>query len=251
MHPFTSRPADTSRAPSQMQDDTFTKISHNPFTMLRMRSTWILTLLALSCGSAFAQQTYTVKAGDTLTRIARQFKLTPDQLASSNPNIKNIHSLKVGQKLLLPTPTKRQSTPPPRVTRTGLAQESWVWPLKGKITSGFGYRQLVIAGSNFHGGVDISAPVGTPIQASRSGTVTYAGFDTSGFGYSVVIDHGGGWATRYSHNSQLLVQAGTFVAAGQTIALVGKTGYVTGAHLDYRIIFNNRELDPLKIFAAQ
>ncbi|GEM46692.1 M23 family metallopeptidase [Deinococcus cellulosilyticus] len=167
-------------------------------------------------------------------------------LLEANRNIKNITSLHIGQKLTLPAKTTRKGSAKAQFTPAGLSQETWTWPLNGKITSGFGYRTLVVAGSNFHGGLDIFAPQGTLIKAARFSTV-YAGFDSSGYGNTVVINHGGGWQSRYSHNSQLLVQVGQHVQNGQAIALVGRTGYATGAHLDYRITFNGRELDPLKI----
>lgn len=219
--------------------------------MFTMRSPLIPMVLLMACSPALALNTYTVQAGDTLTRIAKKLGLTPDALQSANPKLKNIHNLTIGQKLNVPSQTQRPPNPAAQTVRTGLQKNTWVWPVSGKITSNYGNRSLAVAGSTFHGGIDISARTGTPVKASQAGTVTYARFDSSGFGNTILIDHGAGWKTRYSHNSQLLVKEGQAVIAGQTIALVGATGFVTGSHLDFRLLFNNTEINPLKIMMPQ
>lgn len=97
-----------------------------------------------------------------------------------------------------------------------------------------------------HPAIDLDTYRGQPIWASDSGTVIYAGWDDSGYGYLIVIDHGNGYWTYYAHNSELLVQAGESVLQGQTIALAGSTGNATGDHLDFRIRQGTVFLNPLE-----
>jgi len=105
----------------------------------------------------------------------------------------------------------------------------------GKVSSGYGLRQDPIAGSiKFHDGVDIAAPIGTPIVAPLGGKVTFSG-KTAGYGNMVEIEHDDGLVTRYAHNSMNLVAAGDYVEAGQSIALIGNTGRPTGAHLHFEV----------------
>ncbi|MGZ4386790.1 MAG: murein hydrolase activator EnvC family protein [Gaiellaceae bacterium] len=115
----------------------------------------------------------------------------------------------------------------------------FVWPLSGIITSGFGMRW-----GSLHPGLDIAAPIGTPIHAAASGTVIYAGWE-SGYGNFVVIDHGGGIATAYGHQSAIAVSDGQSVTQGQVIGYVGSTGYSTGPHLHFEVRVNGTPVDPM------
>lgn len=120
------------------------------------------------------------------------------------------------------------------------------WPLQGKITSVFGMRTNPITrkGKEMHEGLDIAARVGTPVKAAGQGKVVFAGI-RSGWGRVIVIDHGNGYETQYSHNSSLLVKAGEQVSKGQTIARVGNSGRSTGSHLDFRIKEKGQFIDPM------
>ncbi len=95
-----------------------------------------------------------------------------------------------------------------------------------------------------HPGVDISAPLGTPILASAKGTVTHAGWK-SGLGYTVEIDHGYGYTTRYGHASKVLVKRGQRVIRGEVIASVGSTGISTSSHLHYEVHVGGVAVNPL------
>lgn len=131
---------------------------------------------------------------------------------------------------------------PPAAVPSG---SGWLWPAPGPITSYFGGRPDPITGaSRYHPGLDIGASYGTPIQASNSGVVIYAGVQT-GYGNIVVIDHGGGIATAYAHQSQILVSDGQYVSRGQVIGRVGSTGYSTGPHLHFEVRVNGNPVDPL------
>ena len=94
-----------------------------------------------------------------------------------------------------------------------------------------------------HKGIDLAGDTGSPIFASKGGTVIFAGWDGN-YGYSVVIDHGNGLKTRYAHNSALCVKKGETVSQGQQIAKLGNTGRSTGPHLHFEILKNDKQVNP-------
>lgn len=114
-------------------------------------------------------------------------------------------------------------------------------PVTGRITSRFGAVESIR--DHTHKGIDIAATRGTPILATASGTVTFAGW-SSGYGYLVKIDHGNGVETYYGHCSKLYVSAGDTVEAGEQIAAVGSTGNSTGPHLHLEIRINGKTVNP-------
>ncbi len=123
---------------------------------------------------------------------------------------------------------------------------SYIYPVWGRISSGFGRRKAPKRGaSTFHKGVDFAVPIGTAVMASCGGTVTRAGWG-SGYGYCVYIQHPDGRSTRYGHLSKVLVKAGQTVSQGQKIALSGNTGVSTGPHLHFEILIGGGQINPLK-----
>ena len=112
-------------------------------------------------------------------------------------------------------------------------------PVSATITSRFGSRW----GSN-HKGTDFGAPTGTSIKAAASGTVTYAGWNSGGFGYLVIISHGNGVQTYYAHCSAILTKVGASVSQGQVIAKVGNTGRSFGSHLHFEVRVNDVAYNP-------
>ena len=119
-----------------------------------------------------------------------------------------------------------------------------IWPLNGPITSEFGWRTHPIFGTQrYHSGLDIGGDYGLPIAAAASGTVIHAGW-ISGYGYTVIIDHGGGITTLYGHNESLLVGEGESVSQGQTIAMCGSTGNSTGPHCHFEVRENGEPVSP-------
>ena len=129
--------------------------------------------------------------------------------------------------------------------KTSAAGMIWPMPSSAYITSGFGYRSEVMAGSGtFHNGIDIAVNAGAPIIAAKAGRVIAAGYHYS-MGNHVIIDHGNGVYTIYMHSSKLLVSAGQEVSKGQTIALVGSTGMSTGPHLHFSVKLNGQYVNPL------
>jgi murein DD-endopeptidase MepM/ murein hydrolase activator NlpD len=127
------------------------------------------------------------------------------------------------------------SSPPPS---GGPSAAGFIWPVSGPVTSGFGWRW-----GRMHEGIDISAACGTAIRAAAAGTVIYAGW-MSGYGNITIIDHGGGIATAYGHQSAISVGGGS-VAQGQVIGAVGNTGFSTGCHLHFEVRVNGAPVDPL------
>ncbi len=126
----------------------------------------------------------------------------------------------------------------------------FAWPVLGytRVSSSYGYRTHPISKvRKFHTGIDIPAPTGTTIVAAGDGTVLSASY-MSGYGYTVIINHGSGIATLYGHNSSLSVKKGDEVKRGQEIAKAGSTGYSTGPHCHFEIRINGSTIDPMSYF---
>ncbi|MBI2251451.1 MAG: peptidoglycan DD-metalloendopeptidase family protein [Armatimonadetes bacterium] len=121
----------------------------------------------------------------------------------------------------------------------------FIWPLNSHyVTSSFGWRDHPIYGRiKFHTGIDIAADYSSPIYACADGIVIYAGY-LGGYGYTVIIDHGGGTSSLYGHCSNLYAKTGQNVKQGEKIAAVGSTGASTGPHLHFEVRQNGTPVDP-------
>ena len=108
--------------------------------------------------------------------------------------------------------------------------DGYMWPAKGTLTSGYGWRW-----GKMHKGIDIAAPIGTPIMAAAAGEVIFAGWNSGGYGNLVKLQHSDGSVTFYAHNNRVLVHNGQKVKQGQLIAEMGSTGRSTGPHLHFEI----------------
>ncbi len=124
---------------------------------------------------------------------------------------------------------------------------TWVMPCNyTRFSSPFGWRIHPIYGDwRFHYGVDLAAPSGAPIYATRSGKVTRTTYDSSS-GYYVVLNHGDGFESKYLHMTHYIVSPGDYVSAGQVIGYVGSTGASTGPHLHFSIMYNGQHVNPAK-----
>lgn len=143
---------------------------------------------------------------------------------------------------------KRQSTD----NADRLAHIPAIQPLSSKylktMASGYGYRTDPIYGtSKFHEGMDFSADIGTPVYATGDGVVKNAGWE-SGYGNSIVIDHGYNYITRFAHLSKIQVKAGQTVKRGDLIGAVGNTGKSTGPHLHYEVRFKGQPQNPVNYY---
>ena len=136
-----------------------------------------------------------------------------------------------------------------RASTAGEATGCFLWPTPTltDITSGYEARW-----GTFHYGLDLSGAnaMGQPIYAADGGTVVFAGYDDSGYGNYVVIDHGNGFESIYGHASKLLISQGAKVAQGQLIALVGSTGHSTGPHCHFEVHKNGEKINPTNLISA-
>jgi murein DD-endopeptidase MepM/ murein hydrolase activator NlpD len=178
-----------------------------------------------------------VGASDTLEAIAAAYKVEAADVINYPLNHLNADNpqISAGQWLIVPGGTK------PYVPRTVVAYSGPIpadaskgtgafgWPTAGQITQGYWEH---------HRAIDIGAWKGAPVLAADSGYVVAAGWDDSGYGRTVVIDHGNGFQTRYAHLQVYYVEVGDSVAKGQQIGEVGSTGNSTGPHLHFEVIQN-------------
>lgn len=177
-----------------------------------------------------------------LPELLAQHGVSAIEVARAN-EIRNLTDIQAGMLLFLPG--VEPVTALERLARVREEELRYVWPLHGRITSYFGRRNLGLGTSNFHRGIDVAAPTGTPVHAARSGTVVFSGWSTSGYGYLIRIRHMGGDETWYGHFSQLRSAVGDHVAQGQVIGLVGSTGISTGPHLHFELHESGAAVDPI------
>jgi murein DD-endopeptidase MepM/ murein hydrolase activator NlpD len=123
-------------------------------------------------------------------------------------------------------------------TGVGISPAGFMWPVQGYVTSGYGPRW-----GRMHTGIDVAAPAGTPIHASKAGDVIYAGW-MGGYGNLVVVDHGESVVTLYAHQSRIGVVEGQELNQGDVLGFVGTTGHSTGNHLHFEVRVDTRPRDP-------
>lgn len=174
-----------------------------------------------------------VQRGDALITIARMYGTEVETIRRNN-NL-NGNRIFAGDELVI---TDYERGP------FSLSRNSLIWPVNGRVSSGFGWRTHPVKKTRlFHNGIDIAVPEGTAVKAAASGEVVHSGW-MNGFGYTVIIDHGRGVETLYAHNSRTTVSKGSMVNKGQKIALSGNTGLSTGPHLHFGVLRNEEPLNP-------
>lgn len=196
---------------------------------------------------------HTVAKGDTGFTISLKYGVPWEQIALAS-GIDDSAPLSPGQKLLIPTmlnppvatapasPAAAPSptaTPSPAATTAARTTERFVWPVKGPIRRGFA------TGTNYHDGIDITAPKGAEVRAAAAGTVRFAANEQEQFGNLVVIDHGDGWFTAYAFLSRISVKKGARVDKGQRIGLVGNTGLAQGYELHFELRKDGKPVNPV------
>ena len=181
-----------------------------------------------------------VVKGETLWRIAKDNGVDLETLVEAN-GLTNAGNIKVGQDILIPRKPEQPGQPVTNVTPlTAYSKEDFIWPVKGRIFSSFGEKR----GSTPNKGVDIQARVGTVVVASRSGRVIFSEDKVRGFGKTVIIDHGDGIQTVYSHNSEILVNIGEDVRQGRPVAKVGSGGRENFPYLHFEIRKKHKPQNP-------
>ncbi len=189
---------------------------------------------------------YIVQPGETLSEIATRARVPVEDLRELN-GLARAERLQAGRLIFVlygDEPREIAEGPPPQepgpVVTGGAAPLRW--PLgEPRVTSVFGTRL-----GRVHEGIDLGAPIGTPIHSAGEGRVLYAGDAVRGYGHMVVLEHAGNLLTVYAHNSVVLVRTGDRIAAGQEIARVGQSGRATAPHLHFEVRKRQEPQDPLQ-----
>lgn len=186
---------------------------------------------------------YVVSPGETLDDIARRAGVPPEDILELN-GLDDAAQVQAGRLLFVLTaaPAATPTPTPPAPEEKG-ARPTLRWPLttiRIVLGSPFGARW-----GKPHEGIDLPAPIGTPVFAAADGRVVYAGSGIRGYGNLVVLKHPGDLLTVYAHNSVLLVSQGQTVRAGDRIALVGQSGHATGPHLHFEVRTGQIPRDPM------
>lgn len=189
----------------------------------------------------WSSRTYVVKSGDTLSRIADNYRISYQYLAEYN-NLEDPSRIRVGQKIHIPSraekPSRRPGHAKDDVIRT--ERDKFVWPVEGRLGGLFGQR-----GDTHHDGIDIVVPKNTPIRAAADGEVVYEGV-LSGYGNLVIVRHKDDYYTAYAHNARNSVREGDKVRRGKTtIGKVGQTGRASTPHLHFEVRYHELPRNPL------
>ncbi len=182
---------------------------------------------------------YTIKKGDTIWKIAYNFRVSPDTIINNN-HISDVTNIKPGQVLIIPAGTQYTKTTPSQSTVTNKSEEFFIWPLRGKILTNF--NQWIDGGRST--GIDIKAVNGQSVKASRGGIVALTSDTPDGWGKVIVLQHNDGSYTWYAHNSQLLVQKNDTIKQGQVIAKAGSTGRAEQDKLHFKIFLHGVPVNP-------
>jgi murein DD-endopeptidase MepM/ murein hydrolase activator NlpD len=213
-------------------------------------------LFLLSSCAGMQARFHEVESGESLASIATQYQVPQPQIVKYNSErLKS--GLKPGLKLYIPHSTggvnyAKVAVEDVEEINTNRAPSndalgvSFSWPVQGMVTSVFGKRK-----NRMHEGIDIGASIGTPVKAARSGHVIYAANRIPGYGSMVIVRHPGPFATVYAHLSKISVKKGQFLARGQVLGKVGRTGRAHGPHLHFEIRNQRVPVDPLLYLQGQ
>lgn len=186
-----------------------------------------------------------VQKGDTVYSIAKKYDAEAQAIVNFPFNAfanDETFELAIGQTVIVPDGVMPKAASTPRVRQitpsagTVVASGQFVWPTQGTISQRYSW---------YHPGIDIANNTAPLVVAADSGRVEYAGWDGSGYGNMVLIDHGNGFKTRYGHLSQIMVISGQTVARGNSVGKMGSTGRSTGIHLHFEIYKGGARPNPL------
>lgn len=231
------------------------------------------TVVANQSIKRVAVKEISVKKGDTLYSLSREYQIPVNDLAVMN-KLSSPFTLSVGQKLKVPSLDSKEVSSQP-VIATNVKQENaktvkqgtiaqpkvkissnpkkqlpqisgrssskFSWPVRGKILSQYGAKNNGL----FNDGINISAALGTAVRAAENGVVAYAGNEVKGMGNLIIIQHSDGWMTVYAHLDSMSVRRGTKVAVGDTIGKIGKTGKVDTPQLHFEIRKGTKAYNPM------
>jgi len=206
---------------------------------------------------------YKWQNGDSLDKVAQKYQVKPEAIVTwpgnhldvTNPVTDNLGYIMIpgGFREVVSWIKPVDFSPRSGVTKevegpggcvppaTGpVGSGNFQWPVGNHYLSGFDFSSL-------HLGIDIAASLGTPVYAADSGTVVYAGWNDSGYGNLVAIDHNNGYKTLYAHLSSFVITCGSNVNAGQLIAYSGSTGKSTGGHLHFEVRYYSQFVNPWQV----
>ncbi|MDT8318834.1 MAG: M23 family metallopeptidase [bacterium] len=228
------------------------------------------------CGTGYGIY-HKVAPGETFDGICEVYGINKDSVARIN-NILDRSAVKEGDAIYIPgadrrrsavsasrhgvieeRPVKREAAPretsvraplPPKKEEVSSEKDKtpssgntvFIWPVKGEILLRF-----VDKGEQLHDGIDIASDLGGPVMASASGRVIYSGSDIKGYGNMIILKHKGSYSSVYAHNSENKVKKGSFVKAGDIIALVGKSGRINAPALHFEIRNGKNAVDPIRL----
>ena len=182
---------------------------------------------------------YTVKKNDSLDSIARSFNVPLEALLDANDLSDT--EINLNTRLFIPGATLSLME-----MRKAMG-ELFIYPINGRLTSPFGYRRDPFTGrKSFHSGIDLAAPLGTPIKVVLEGIVSLTSYSRV-FGNYMIVTHSNGYQTLYGHVNAFNAKKGQRVNQGDVIALVGNTGLSTGPHVHLSIYKNGKLIDPLSV----
>lgn len=227
---------------------------------LRLLMCLIIGLVLSGCAgnSSNSEGSYTVKRGDTLSRISRMTGTSVRDLARMN-GISPPYTIEVGQKLKVSGSSKSSGSKKSTATKTAkvtpssavpksswppVGQRCWRWPASGKVIMAYSTSE----GGNK--GIDIAGSRGQPVYASAAGKVVYVGNQLRGYGNLVMIKHNEDYITAYAHNDKLMVNNGQSVKIGQQIATMGSSD-ADSVRLHFQIRYRATAIDPLRYLPPQ
>ena len=224
---------------------------------------FLCVLVGFSACSRTQYRYHVVRPGETLSEIGYAYRIPWRKLAALN-GIRNPDHIEAGQRLHMPPGARYDRSRAARARSSRSRHEKrharsrwrskapaahqpipedteklFSWPLSGRLTSRFGPRN-----GSFHDGIDIAAPVGTPVRAAASGRVIFSDA-LRGYGNVVIVKHANGFTTVYAHHRRNLVKDGQIVRRGEIIGEVGKTGRVTGPSLHFEVRSGKNARNPL------